>query len=171
LQQHFVKNDLTMLRLMTLTFVFAYLQIGIAQTEKNVESAEKLARLQQKTEQINNRIVSMEASLSQLKAEMKANETAVKAEIQRAQELQAQNERAMNVALDGFTEKFEKQNETVKGVQAELGQKFNNQMLMMALGFVALVLIFLLLIRSATQKALKQNVSNWNTFQEHLLKK
>ena len=76
-----------------------------------------------------------------------------------------------SLALDGFSEKFEKQNETVKGVQEELSKKFNDQMLMSALGFVALVIIFTIASRSSTQRALKQNVANWNAFQEHLLKK
>jgi len=56
-------------------------------------------------------------------------------------------------------------------VQEELSKKFNDQMFMSALGFVALVIIFTIASRSSTQKALKQNVANWNAFQEHLLKK
>jgi predicted RNase H-like nuclease (RuvC/YqgF family) len=145
--------------------------IGFSQTEKALEGADRYAKLQQRNEQLNKRILELEASVTGLKQELKTNQELLKTEIQKFQEVQAQNERSMNLALDGFTEKFEKQNETVKGVQAELGQKFNNQLLMSALGFVALVVVFLLLNRSATSKALQQNVSHWNQFQEHILKK
>lgn len=160
-----------MLRFLILTTLFLRSTMGFSQSDKMTEGGERLSRLQQKTEQLNRKMAAMEDAIATLKSEMKANQEAVKAEIQRSQELQAQNERSMNLALDGFTEKFEKQNETVKGVQEQLGQKFNNQLLMSALGFVALVVVFLLINRSATQKALRQNVSSWNQFQEHILKK
>jgi predicted RNase H-like nuclease (RuvC/YqgF family) len=160
-----------MLRIFTLLTFLLSCSLSFSQSEKVTDGTEKLIRLQQKTDQLNKRILDLEASISALKQESKYNQELLKKEIQGFQEVQAQNERSMNLALDGFTEKFEKQNETVKGVQAELGQKFNNQLLMSALGFVALVVVFLLINRNATAKALSQNVSNWNKFQEHLLKK
>jgi predicted RNase H-like nuclease (RuvC/YqgF family) len=144
---------------------------GLAQVEKSVENGEKLIRLQQKNEQLSNRISDLESSLFVLKTELKASQEAVNVEVKRGLEIQAQNERAMNLALDGFSEKFDKQNETVKGVQEELSKKFNNQMLVSALGFIALLAIFIISSRGSTQKALRQNVANWNAFQEHLLKK
>jgi predicted RNase H-like nuclease (RuvC/YqgF family) len=115
---------------------------GLAQVEKSVENGEKLIRLQQKNEQLSNRISDLESSLFVLKTELKASQEAVNVEVKRGLEIQAQNERAMNLALDGFSEKFDKQNETVKGVQEELSKKFNNQMLVSALGFIALLATF-----------------------------
>jgi predicted RNase H-like nuclease (RuvC/YqgF family) len=160
-----------MTRLILLFLTILSCSIGYSQTEKSADNSEKITRLQQKNDQLVRRIADLESSIFVLKTELKASQEAVKVEIKRGLEIQAQNERAMNLALDGFAEKFEKQNETVKGVQEELSKKFNDQMLMSALGFVALVIIFTIASRSSTQKALKQNVANWNAFQEHLLKK
>ena len=144
---------------------------GLAQVEKSVENGEKLIRLQQKNEKLTARISNLESMLFALRTDLKASQEKVDTELLKGQEIQAQNERAMNLALDGFAEKFEKQNETVKGVQQELRKKYNNQLVMFALGFVALVVLFSIANRSSTQKALRQNTSNWNSFQEYLLKK
>jgi predicted RNase H-like nuclease (RuvC/YqgF family) len=144
---------------------------GLAQVEKSVENGEKLIRLQQKNEKLTARISNLESMLFALRTDLKASQEKVATELLKGQEIQAQNERAMNLALDGFAEKFEKQNETVKGVQQELRKKYNNQLVMFALGFVALVVLFSIANRSSTQKALRQNTSNWNSFQEYLLKK
>jgi len=160
-----------MTRLILFLLIVLSCSISYSQTEKASEISEKITQLQQKNNQLVRRINDLESSLIALRNELKASQETVKGEIARGLEIQAQNERAMNLALDGFAEKFEKQNETVKGVQEELSKKFNDQMLMSALGFVALVIIFTIASRSSTQKALKQNVANWNAFQEHLLKK
>ena len=77
----------------------------------------------------------------------------------------------MNLALDGFTKKFEDQNKVVQGVQDELGRKIDQQLIIMIIGILVVIIIFLVLNTAATKKALKQNVANWNNFQEHLLKK
>ena len=160
-----------MTRFIVIIFAFISFSIGFGQIDKSSDNAEKIARLQQKNEQMSKRLIELESTIFELKNDLNSSKDAVKSEIKRGLEIQAQNERAMNLALDGFSEKFEKQNETVKGVQEELSKKFNDQMLMSALGFVALVIIFTIASRSSTQKALKQNVANWNAFQEHLLKK
>jgi len=91
--------------------------------------------------------------------------------ITRSQELQAQNERAMNLALDEFKKKFEEQNKTVEGVQASLDDKFNKQLIFFVLGLVLFVIIAMVMTKSATQKGLNQANANWNEFQEHILKK
>ena len=160
-----------MTRFIVIIFAFTSHSIGFGQIDKSSDNAEKFSRLQQKNEQMSKRLIELESTIFELKKDLNTSQEAVKSEIKRGLEIQAQNERAMNLALDGFSEKFEKQNETVKGVQEELSKKFNDQMLMSALGFVALVIIFTIASRSSTQKALKQNVANWNAFQEHLLKK
>jgi ABC-type transport system involved in cytochrome bd biosynthesis fused ATPase/permease subunit len=59
----------------------------------------------------------------------------------------------------------------VQGVQDELGRKIDQQLIIMIVGILVVIIIFLVLNNAATKKALKQNVANWNNFQEHLLKK
>lgn len=160
-----------MIRSILTIAAFSIMSLGWAQGKEEGDNNEKITRLQNKNNQLTARVTELESVIFELRNQLRNNQQAVKEELQKGQELQAQNERAMNLALDGFSEKFEKQNETVKGVQEELSQKFNNQMVMFALAFVALVIIFVIASKSATQKALKQNVANWNQFQEHLLKK
>jgi hypothetical protein len=108
---------------------------------------------------------------SDLQTQMNDMQETVSAEITRSQELQAQNERAMNLALDEFKKKFEEQNKTVEGVQASLDDKFNKQLMFFVLGLVLFVIIAIGMTKSATRKGLNQAKVNWNEFQEYLLKK
>jgi hypothetical protein len=93
------------------------------------------------------------------------------AEIARSQEVQAQNERAMNLALDEYKKKFDAQNKTVEGVQLALDEKFNKQLIFFIIGLVLFVIIALFATRIATKRGLDQANANWNNFQEHLLNK
>jgi uncharacterized membrane protein len=145
--------------------------VSFSQTDRAAENSDKLIQLKLKNEQVTQKIVDLEALILVLKGELRNTKEEVKSELIRGQELQAQNESSLNIALDEFSKKFEQQNETVKGVQDELNRKFDNQMIMLVVGFIVLLFIFMILSKRATQKALKQNVANWNNFQEHLLKK
>ena len=145
--------------------------VSFSQTDRAAENSDKLIQLKLKNEQVTRKIVDLEALILVLKGEFQNTKEEVKSELIRGQELQAQNESSLNIALDEFSKKFEQQNETVKGVQDELNRKFDSQMIMLVVGFIALLFIFMILSKRATQKALKQNVANWNNFQEHLLKK
>jgi len=145
--------------------------VSFSQTDRAAENSDKLIQLKLKNEQVTRKIVDLEALVLVLKGELQNTKEEVKSELIRGQELQAQNESSLNIALDEFSKKFEQQNETVKGVQDELNRKFDNQMIMLVVGFIVLLFIFMILSKRATQKALKQNVANWNNFQEHLLKK
>lgn len=145
--------------------------VSFSQTDRAAENSDKLIQLRLKNEQVTRKIVDLEALILVLKGELQNTKEEVKSELIRGQELQAQNESSLNIALDEFSKKFEQQNETVKGVQDELNRKFDNQMIMLVVGFIVLLFIFMILSKRATQKALKQNVANWNNFQEHLLKK
>jgi predicted RNase H-like nuclease (RuvC/YqgF family) len=145
--------------------------VSFSQTDRAAENSDKLIQLKLKNEQVTRKIVDLEALILVLKGELQNTKEEVKSELIRGQELQAQNESSLNIALDEFSKKFEQQNETVKGVQDELNRKFDSQMIMLVVGFIALLFIFMILSKRATQKALKQNVANWNNFQEHLLKK
>jgi len=145
--------------------------VSFSQTDRAAENSDKLIQLKLKNEQVTRKIVDLEALILVLKGELQNTKEEVKSELIRGQELQAQNESSLNIALDEFSKKFEQQNETVKGVQDELNRKFDNQMIMLVVGFIVLLFIFMILSKRATQKALKQNVANWNNFKEHLLKK
>ncbi len=105
-----------------------------------------------------------------LKSSLFKSNDSLSAVVRRSLEIQAQNERAMNLALDSFKVKFEQQNKTVESVQANLDEKFRNQLMIYILSLAVFVVVVLVVSKSALSKGLRQGVSNWNHFQEHFLK-
>jgi len=146
--------------------IFAY-----GQGERDNDFDKKIRTLEARNQKLLNELNSVKQSNKKLENTVSGMTDKLQAEITKSQELQAQNERAMNLALDEFAKKFEKQNETVKGVQDTLDDRFNNQLIYFILALIAVVIVAITVTRSSTQKALKQNTANWNDFQTHLLKK
>jgi predicted RNase H-like nuclease (RuvC/YqgF family) len=145
--------------------------LAYGQGEKDIDLDRKIKVLENRNQKILNELKSAKQSNRKLENIVSGMSDKLQSEITKSQELQAQNERAMNLALDEFEKKFEKQNETVKGVQDTLDARFNNQLIYFILALIAVVIIAISVTRSSTQKALKQNTANWNDFQTHLLKK
>lgn len=152
--------------LMLITPFFAY-----GQVEKDHDLDKKIKSLEVRNKKLSSDLNTVKQSNEKLEATVAGMTDKLQTEITKSQELQAQNERAMNLALDEFAKKFEKQNETVKGVQDKLDQKFNNQLIYFLLGLLSIVIIAMVSVKNATKKALSQNTANWDNFQEHLLKK
>jgi predicted RNase H-like nuclease (RuvC/YqgF family) len=152
--------------LLLITPIFAF-----GQGEKDSDLDRKIKSLEVRNQKLLNELNSVKQSNKKLESTVSGMSDRIQSEITKSQELQAQNERAMNLALDEFSKKFEKQNETVKGVQDTLNSKFNNQLIFFFLGMVVVIIIAVAATKSASKNALKQNVANWNDFQEHLLKK
>lgn len=152
--------------LLLITPIFAF-----GQGERDSDLDRKIKSLEVRNQKLLSELNSVKQSNKKLESTVSVMNDKIQSEITKSQELQAQNERAMNLALDEFSKKFEKQNETVKGVQETLDSKFNNQLIYFFLGLAIVVVIAVVATKSASKNALKQNVANWNDFQEHLLKK
>ena len=133
--------------------------------------SDRANRASEEVRTLRNEVSALRAKNNKLQSQLTGMQEKVSTEITRSQELQAQNERAMNLALDEFKKKFEEQNKTVEGVQASLDDKFNKQLIFFVLGLVLFVIIAMVMTKSATQKGLNQANANWNEFQEHILKK
>lgn len=160
-----------MSRLLIVTLFLAAFSNAFGQTKNAEDALQKIESLKTQNRVLSGRVSDSESEIFALKTSISKLQETTQTEIRKAQELQAQNERAMNIALDGFSVKFEEQNKLVAGVREELSKKFADQMVFSGLAFVALLITFVILSKTATKKALQQNSANWNSFQEHMLKK
>jgi hypothetical protein len=86
-------------------------------------------------------------------------------------ELQAQNERAVNVALDEFSNKFEEQNKTMDGVKATLEEHWNQQLLFYLIVIISFIIALVISIKLSMKKALQKQQDYWNKFNEYVIKK
>jgi predicted RNase H-like nuclease (RuvC/YqgF family) len=166
------------MRIITTAIIMFSSVLSFAQTGMESGNSAELKRVSDRanraSEEVNtlrNEVAALRMKNSDLQTQLNDMQETVSAEITRSQELQAQNERAMNLALDEFKKKFEEQNKTVEGVQASLDDKFNKQLMFFVLGLVLFVIIAIGMTKSATRKGLNQAKVNWNEFQEYLLKK
>ena len=160
-----------MSRLLIVTLFLTAFSCAFGQTKNAEDALQKIESLKKQNRTLTTRITESEEEIFSLKSSFSNLQESTQADIRKAQELQAQSERAMNLALDAFSEKFAKQNESVKEVQDELNQKFNNQLIVFVSSVALLIVLFLVINSKAAEKTLKQNTTNWNSFQEHILKK
>ena len=166
------------MRIITTAIIMFSSVLSFAQTGMESGNSAELKRVSDRANRaseevrtLRNEVSALRAKNNDLQSQLSGMQEKVSAEITRSQELQAQNERAMNLALDEFKKKFEEQNKTVEGVQASLDDKFNKQLIFFVLGLVLFVIIAMVMTKSATQKGLNQANANWNELQEHILKK
>ena len=139
------------------------------------EASDSAVIAQLKTDQYNQlkRLVYLEAAHNAMKADMESlaaqsDETA--ASVQETLERLAQSERAINATLETFAQKFDDQNKTIADVQEVLDSKMNQMLLYIGVGIVAALVLMFIVAKSAAASAVKKHESNWNAFQEHLLK-
>ncbi len=82
-----------------------------------------------------------------------------------------QNERALNLALEGFEVKFQEQNKTIQEFQDGLQSIKNRQLLTILAVLAAAILVLFVSAQWAFRKAYAKQTNYWNEFQASLLKK
>ena len=160
--------------LLALVLLFAVTgTVSVKAQSKEASDSAVIAQL--KTDQYNQlkRLVYLEAAHNAMKADMESlaaqsDETA--ASVQETLERLAQSERAINATLETFAQKFDDQNKTIADVQEVLDSKMNQMLLYIGVGIVAALVLMFIVAKSAAASAVKKHESNWNAFQEHLLK-
>jgi hypothetical protein len=128
------------------------------------EANRKISDLEDQFSAMSQQLVLSIDTLNKVSAETKAD-------VNRNFEVQAQNERAMNLALDGFQKKFEEQNKTMEGVKATLEKQWNQQLIIYLILLIAASLAVFLGIRYSTQKSLEKYKSTWEDFNEFIIKR
>jgi preprotein translocase subunit SecF len=131
---------------------------SLKQLEKKIQNQERQLRLfDQKL------LMNMEQSSKEnasLKTELKAN-----------LELQAQNERAVNLALDEFSKKFEEQNKTMEGVQTTLDKQWSQQLILFGILFLVFITAVVIAVRVSTKKALEKSRLSWEEFNAYVMRR
>ncbi len=149
----------------------AYGQDGSKEIDRKIYSVEsRTSTLAEEIDQLKNQLNKVSSENSKLKSSLRRSNDSLTSVVTRSLEVQAQNERALNLALDSFKVKFAEQNKTVEAVQANLDEKFRNQLMIYVLSLAVFVVVVIVASRTAASKGLKQGISNWNHFQEHFLK-
>jgi predicted RNase H-like nuclease (RuvC/YqgF family) len=149
----------------------AYSQDGNRDLDRRINSFEsRTSTLAEEIDQLKGQLKKVSTENSKLKTSLRQSNDSLTSVVSRSLEVQAQNERAMNLALDSFKVKFDQQNKTVEAVQANLDEKFRNQLMIYILSLAIFVVVVIVASKAATNKGLKQGISNWNHFQEHFLK-
>ena len=100
--------------------VLSFAQTGM-ESGNNAEIkrvSDRANRASEEVRTLRKEVSAVRAKNNKLQSQLTGMQDKVSTEITRSQELQAQNERAMNLALDEFKKKFEEQNKTLEGVQA-----------------------------------------------------
>jgi len=82
-----------------------------------------------------------------------------------------QNERALNIALEGFEAKYQEQNKTIQEFQDGLQSIKNRQLLTILAVLAAAILVLFVSVQWAFRKAYAKQTNYWNEFQASLLKK
>ena len=101
---------------------------------------------------------------------IKSNNEELSTQVKETLERLAQSERAINATLETFAQKFDDQNKTIADVQEVLDSKMNQMLLYIGVGIVAALVLMFIVAKSAAASAVKKYETNWNAFQEYLLK-
>jgi len=138
---------------------------------------QRLLQLQQSQNRINAEALLLQTQLRQLEQNRDSIAQAASQQIadnrammDQFQAQQLQTERALNLALDQFQDKFEQQNLVAARLEAQLEGQVNYQLIIMVSAFALLIVLFILLNRNSVRRSLATSQASWNQFQDYFLK-
>jgi ABC-type transporter Mla subunit MlaD len=159
--------------------LFPLMMLGQTLTDKSVSDdindiKRKLKSMRSFSYDLDDRLVQVEDKLNEISAhlshQMDANKK-LQEQIRANLLTQAQNERAVNLALDEFSKKFEDQNKTMDGVKAALVKQANQQLIFYAISLIVFVVILIFAMQYSAKKAIKQQIQSWNELNEYIIKR
>lgn len=149
-------------------FVFPFFLMG--QNLQENQLADQVNNLKGKLQAERSRVNALQARMMVLENGFRALSDSLQKQISANLELQAQNERAVNLALDEFSKKFEEQNKTMDGVKAKLEEQMSKQVMYYAFALIIFMVIMVIGIRWSSAQALRKQEKSWNEFNEYIIK-
>lgn len=128
-----------------------------------------LNALEQRIQNQDKQLRLFDQQLQKNAAQILEENAALRAELKANLELQAQNERALNITLDEFSKKFEAQNKTMQDVQDALDSQWRQQLILFAILFIVLILTTVITVKISTKKILEKRKISWDEFNEYVI--
>ncbi len=157
------------IKILLITFIFPLLLS--AQTPAENQVAEEISVLNRKLQIEKSRVNELQAKTMVMEGKFRLLSDSLQHQINTNLELQAQNERAVNLALDQFSKKFEEQNATMDGVKTTLEKQWSQQIGFYIGALIVFILALIIGIRISNKKAIENHQQRWNEFNEHIIKR
>ena len=159
---------LKLLALLLLTYNGLFAQENLFNSSPNPELRD-LNALEQRIQNQDKQLRLFDQQLQKNAAQILEENAALRAELKANLEVQAQNERALNITLDEFSKKFEAQNKTMQDVQATLDSQWSQQLALFGIIFIVLIITTVVTVKISTKKVLEKRKLSWDEFNEYVI--
>jgi preprotein translocase subunit SecF len=159
---------LKLLVLLLLSYYGSFAQENLFNSSNNPE-LRNLNALEQRIQNQDNQLRLFDQQLQKNAAQILEENAALRAEIKANLDVQAQNERALNITLNEFSEKFEAQNKTMQDVQATLDSQWSQQLALFGIIFIVLIITVVVTVKISTKKVLEKRKLSWDDFNEYVI--
>jgi len=159
------------MKLKILLLILTFPLLIMAQDQVQNQLNDQLETLKRKLEIEKSRVNQLQAKLMSLEGKFKTLSDSLQSQISTNLELQAQNERAVNLALDQFSKKFEEQNATMDGVKSTLEKQWGQQLFIYFGALIVFLVVIVVGVKMSNKNAIKQHQKSWNEFNEHIIKR
>jgi hypothetical protein len=143
----------------------------MAQDQVENQVNDQIDNLKRKLEIEKSRVNQLHAKLMSLEGKFRSLSDSLQSQISGNLELQAQNERAVNLALDQFSKKFEEQNATMDGVKSTLEKQWSQQLIIYFGALIVFLVALVIGIKMSNKNAIEKHQKSWNEFNEYIIKR
>ncbi len=159
------------MKLKILLIILTLPLILMAQDQVESQLNDQLGSLNRKLEIERSRVNQLQAKLMSLEGKFRSLSDSLQGQISVNLELQAQNERAVNLALDQFSKKFEEQNATMDGVKSTLEKQWSQQLFIYFGALLVFLVVLVIGVKMSNKNAIEKHQKSWNEFNEYIIKR
>lgn len=160
-----------------LSVVLPLIAFGQSSESQVEELKSQISFESRKNEILNNKMNALESKLEVLKNASNENSKsinesaiAINEKAENVLNMQAQNERAVNIALDEFSKKFIDQNKSVEFLKAKMQEDLYSKIIFYAVAILVFAVILYISVLFATKRALDNHKQGWKEFNEKVFK-